>query len=98
MFDILHRLNSKADRLLIYPSDYELDGDPETESPHSCLLRKARDLYDVKLKAIAEQKRNCADGKFGRRTTAEMNTVADDKISSEGGKLHKAPCFQPNRI
>lgn len=55
VFDILHRLNSKAHRLLMYPSDYELDGDPETESPHSCLLRKARDLYDVKLKAIASR-------------------------------------------
>lgn len=66
VFEILHRLNSKADRLLMYPSDYELDGDPETESSNSRLLRKARDQYDVKLKAIAVQRRNSADGKFGR--------------------------------
>lgn len=65
VFEILHRLNSKADRLLMYPSDYELDGDPETESSNSRLLRKARDQYDVKLKAIAVQRRNSADGKFG---------------------------------
>lgn len=68
VFEILHRLNSKADRLLMYPSDYEIDGDPETESSNSRLLRKARDQYDVKLKAIAVQRRNSADGKFGRRT------------------------------
>lgn len=98
VFEILHRLNSKADRLLMYPSNYELDGDPETESSDSRLLRKARDQYDVKLKAIKVQRRNSADGKFGRRTTVEMNTVADDKISNVGGKLHKAPCFQPNPI
>lgn len=67
VFEILHRLNSKADRLLMYPSDYELDGDSETESSNSQLLRKARDQYDVKLKAIAVQRRNSADGKFGRR-------------------------------
>lgn len=98
VFEILHRLNSKADRLLMYPSDYELDEDPETESSNSRLLRKARDRYDVKLKAIAVQRRNSADGKFGRRTIADMDTVADDNISNVGGKLHKAPCFQPNPI
>lgn len=65
VFEILHRLNSKADRLLMYPSDFQLDGDPETESPDSRLLRKARDQYDVKLKAIKVQRRNSADGKFG---------------------------------
>lgn len=68
VFEILHRLNSKADRLLMYPSYYELEGDSEKESSNSRLLRKARDQYDVKLKAIAVQRRNSADGKFGRKT------------------------------
>lgn len=64
VFEILHRLNSKADRLLLYPSDFELDGDPKTESPDSRLLRKARDQYDVKLKGIEVQRRDSADCKF----------------------------------
>ena len=98
VFETLHRLKSKADRLLMYPSDYELDGDPETESSNSRLLRKARDQYDVKLEAIAIQRRNSADGKFGRRTITELDTVADEKFSNVGGKLHKAPCFQSNPI
>lgn len=98
VFEILHRLNSKADRLLMYPSDFQLDGDPETESPDSRLLRKARDRYNVKLKAIKVQRRDSADGKFGMTITTEMNTVADDKISNVGGKLHKAPRLQPNPI
>ena len=94
VFEILHRLNSKADRLLMYPSDFQLDGDPETESPDSRLLRKARDQYDVKLKAIEVQRRNSADGKFGNNG----NEYDNDKISNVGGKLHKAPRFQPNPI
>lgn len=67
LFEILHRLGSNADRLLMYPSDFQIEEDPNTESFNGRLLKKARDKYKVKLKAIEVQKRSGGDGKF--RTT-----------------------------
>lgn len=64
LFEILHRLDSKADRLLMYPSDFQIEEDPNTESYNGGLLKVARDKYNVKLKAIQVQRRDGGDGKF----------------------------------
>lgn len=65
LFEILHRLGSKADRLLMYPSDYQIDdGGLETESFESRLLRKARDEYNVKLQPIQVQRRGGGDRRY----------------------------------
>ncbi|KGO47716.1 hypothetical protein PEX1_092410 [Penicillium expansum] len=55
LFETLHRLNSKPDRVMMYPSEFPLDGN-NTE-PESRLLRKARDEYNVKLVPIKVQSR-----------------------------------------
>ncbi|MCJ1468494.1 N-acetylglucosaminyltransferase [Pseudocyphellaria aurata] len=52
LFEILHRLDSKADRLLMYPSDFYIEEDTSTQSFNGRLLKRARDKYNVKLKAI----------------------------------------------
>ena len=65
LFEILHRLDSKADRLLMYPSNYEVDdGEVESESLESRLLRKARDAYNVKLQPIHVQRRGNGDRRY----------------------------------
>ena len=62
LFEILHRLQSKADRLLMYPSNFLIEeGDPASEPHESRLLRKARDEYDVKLQPIEVQSRAVGD-------------------------------------
>ncbi|CAG7952953.1 unnamed protein product [Penicillium salamii] len=59
IFETLHRLHSKADRFLMYPLNFSVDGnDHGTESR---LLRKARDEYDVKLVPIQVQTGNGGD-------------------------------------
>ena len=57
LFERLHTLMSKADRLLLYPESFSTDhGDMQ-----STLLKKARDLYGVTLKPIAIQHKNSQD-------------------------------------
>lgn len=62
LFEILSRLRSKADRLLMYPSEFYVDSD--STSAESRLLRKARDEYNVKLVPIAVQSRDRGNCKF----------------------------------
>ncbi|PYH90225.1 nucleotide-diphospho-sugar transferase [Aspergillus ellipticus CBS 707.79] len=50
IFEALHRLGSKADRVLMYPSNFLKSGNDH--SPEARLLRFARDEYAVKLKPI----------------------------------------------
>jgi hypothetical protein len=52
IFEALHRLNSKADRLLLYPSAFSVDGD----SIESKLLSKAKNDYAVKLVPVEIQR------------------------------------------
>jgi hypothetical protein len=61
LFEILHRLGSKADRLMMYPSSFAVDGSTSEESK---LLRKARDQYGVKLMPIEIQRRASGDSKW----------------------------------
>ena len=53
LFESLHRLGCKADRLMMYPSKFSLDDD----STESRLLTKARDDYKVNLKPVDIQRR-----------------------------------------
>ena len=53
LFERLHSLGCKPDRLMMYPSGFSLD-DNSTESG---LLTKARDRYKVNLKPIDVQQR-----------------------------------------
>jgi alpha-N-acetylglucosamine transferase len=62
LFEILTRLQSKADRLLMYPSSFSVD--TEDDSTESKLLRKARDEYKVKLVPISVQSRSGGDCEF----------------------------------
>ncbi|KAK0100800.1 N-acetylglucosaminyltransferase [Cadophora gregata] len=58
IFETLHRLGSKADRLLLYPNKYSLDVTLGTVE--SRLLVKARDEFNVTLKAVRVQHQNLA--------------------------------------
>ncbi|MCJ1265656.1 N-acetylglucosaminyltransferase [Lobaria immixta] len=69
VFEILHRLGSKADRLLMYPSDFQIEEDPNTESFNGRLLKKARDKYNVKLKPIQVQSRPGRDATWAESFT-----------------------------
>lgn len=60
LFETLHRLNSKPDRVMMYPSGFSLD--ENSAEPESRLLRKARDEYKVKLVPIKVQSRASGDG------------------------------------
>ncbi|GFF54519.1 hypothetical protein IFM46972_10042 [Aspergillus udagawae] len=57
IFEALHRLGSKAERLMMYPATFS-DIDDSTEGK---LLRKARDQYSVKLTPIQVQSRHGND-------------------------------------
>lgn len=60
-FEALHRLGSKADRVMLYPSEWlESEND---DSKESRLLRFARDHYRVQLKPIEIQMKGGSGGK-----------------------------------
>jgi hypothetical protein len=59
LFEILHRLGAKADKLMMYPSWIDVDG----TSADSTLVRKVRDNYGVKLQPIQVQSRPSGDCK-----------------------------------
>lgn len=57
LFETLHRLGSRAQRLLMYPSKFAVD----EHSREGKLLRRARDRYDVTLNPIEVQLKHSAD-------------------------------------
>ncbi|RDW94098.1 uncharacterized protein DSM5745_01420 [Aspergillus mulundensis] len=59
LFETLHRLDSKPDRLMMYPDSFSVDA--QGPSRESRLLRKARDEYGVKLVPIKVQSRVSGD-------------------------------------
>lgn len=59
LFEILHRLGSKADRLLMYPSS--MKADPNSDNTDSKLLIKAQKEYGVKLSPIEVLHRDGGD-------------------------------------
>lgn len=61
IFESLHRLGSRADRVMMYPSRMLEKGEDATTDAR--LLVKARDEYKVKLVPITVQHRQGADSK-----------------------------------
>ena len=57
LFESLHRLGSKADRLLMYPDEMN----PSQDNVEGKLLRKARDEYEAVLQPIEVQQRPSTD-------------------------------------
>ncbi|RYP91556.1 hypothetical protein DL770_002336 [Monosporascus sp. CRB-9-2] len=55
IFETLHRLKSKADRVMLYPEDMMDPAETNPESEEARLLVKARDQYNVKLVPVAVQ-------------------------------------------
>ena len=60
LFERLHTLGTKADKLMMYPSQF-IPGDDSLEGR---LLAKARDEYGVKLTPIEVQRRKASDGEL----------------------------------
>jgi hypothetical protein len=60
LFETLHRLGSKADRMLMYPSEWSVSEDGD--SSESRMLRYVRDHYGVKLKPMEIQMKPDNDG------------------------------------
>lgn len=86
IFEALHRLGSKTDRVLIYPHNFLLS--ENDASPEARLLRFARDDYAVKLKPVKVMMKGGGGGKSSRiktrlQTKSEHSTVVRE--------LHKAP-------
>jgi hypothetical protein len=61
LFEILHRLGTQADRLMMYPADFSIEDGVNT--PQAMLIRKARDEYSVKLQPIQVEKRESDERK-----------------------------------
>lgn len=61
LFESLHRLGSKPDRVLMYPSEMTAHNDNGPDSHDGRLLQKAMEEYKVKLVPISVQHRNGAD-------------------------------------
>jgi len=61
LFESLHRLESKPDRVLLYPSDMMDSEEMEPKTRDARLLVQARDKYAVKLLPVSVQHRDAAD-------------------------------------
>jgi len=57
LFESLHRLGTKADKLMMYPAQFV----PGASTKEGKLLAKARDVYGVKLTPIDVQRRTSND-------------------------------------
>ncbi|KAJ5780727.1 hypothetical protein N7457_005887 [Penicillium paradoxum] len=82
LFETLNRLQSKADRIMMYPMKFSLDeNDNGTESR---LLRKARDEYKVKLVPIEIQSRASGDATWAESFTKLLafNQTQYDRVLS----------------
>lgn len=98
LFEILHRLQSKPDRLLMYPSTFLIEeGDLASEPDESRLLRRARDEYNVKLQLIEVQHRQVGDRKSQHNLVEDLR-IADKSNSDVGGKLHEASSLQSDAV
>lgn len=62
IFEALHRLGSKADRLLMYPKEMLVPDAPYSKTHGGQLLIRARDEYNVTLQPIEIQHRDGQDG------------------------------------
>ncbi|KAL2816084.1 glycosyltransferase family 8 protein [Aspergillus granulosus] len=82
VFETLHRLQSKAQRLLMYPSSYSVN-EPDS-SRESRLLRKARDEYGIKLIPIEVQRQHSDDSSWAESYTKLLafNQTQYDRVLS----------------
>ncbi|KAJ5452897.1 hypothetical protein N7445_001080 [Penicillium cf. griseofulvum] len=67
LFERLHSLKSKPDRVMMYPSEFSLD--EKDNDLEGRLLRKARDEYNVKLVPIKVQSRSSWDSTWAESFT-----------------------------
>lgn len=85
MFESLHRLKSKADRLLLYPSWMTpLPGGKGIQEEEGRLLRKARDGYGVKLKAVEIQRKTGT-----MNITITLRELCMDEAANEGTRCSR---------
>lgn len=61
IFESLHRLKAKADRVIMYPESMMSPTETEPQSNEAKLLVKARDEYNVKLVPVSVQSRPGGD-------------------------------------
>ncbi|KAJ5335795.1 uncharacterized protein N7506_005731, partial [Penicillium brevicompactum] len=82
IFETLHRLNSRADRFLIYPSRFSAD--ENDDGAESRLLRQARDEYNVKLVPTHIQRRHGGDPTWSESFTKLLafNQTQYDRVLS----------------
>lgn len=88
IFEALHRLGSKADRLLMYPYNFILS--EHDSSPEARLLRFARDEYSVKLKPIKVMTKGGGGGKSSQLVT---KLQSKSECSTMVFELYKTPRF-----
>ncbi|KAJ5164558.1 uncharacterized protein N7500_006388 [Penicillium coprophilum] len=67
LFESLHRLGSKADRVLMYPSDWSVS--KTADSRESNMLRYAQDHYGVRLKPVEIQMKSGSDVTWSKSYT-----------------------------
>jgi alpha-N-acetylglucosamine transferase len=67
MFESLHRLGSKADRVLLYPQQWELS--PSTPTWESIFLKQAQDDYKVHIVPVRPQITESGDGTWAESFT-----------------------------
>ncbi|KAH0542535.1 N-acetylglucosaminyltransferase [Glutinoglossum americanum] len=81
LFEILNRLGSKPDRLMMYPSAWSAD---DSDSLEGSLLRKARDEYGVKLMPIEVQRKASNDPTWAESFTKLLafNQTQYDRVLS----------------
>ncbi|KAJ5452898.1 nucleotide-diphospho-sugar transferase [Penicillium cf. griseofulvum] len=82
LFEALHRLGSKPDRLMMYPDFFSVADDDNSREAE--LLRIARDKYKVKLKPIQVQSRNGGDETWAESYTKLLafNQTQYDRVLS----------------
>jgi len=95
IFETLHRMGSKADRLLLYPTTL-LNANTTGDSTVDHLLARANTDYNVRLISIEEQhKSNVHRSSLSEIIIQEPKLM---KIRNLGLVLHQAPRLQPNPI
>ncbi|KAI1113076.1 glucose N-acetyltransferase [Nemania sp. NC0429] len=69
IFETLHRLKAKADRVMMYPESMMSPTETDPASTEAKLLVKARDRYGVKLVPVSVQRRNGGDATWAESFT-----------------------------
>ncbi|KAI1425344.1 glucose N-acetyltransferase [Xylaria sp. FL1777] len=69
IFETLHRLKAKADRVMMYPDSMMNPTETNPESNEAKLLVKARDQYGVKLVPVSVQRRSGGDSTWAESFT-----------------------------